>query len=293
MRVFGATASSTGTRATPGVSGTLRLLWTASRGLPVSPNWKVSETTSCTGSSFPPSTTWCPWRAAAPTTRRTWSRPRSSGTPQKAHWTLAELGWKLHPAGSLDDWDGLLGRSGDTDGTRRPWPRRTCDAGGARRRRRSPEVHLRLARLHGTRRRVMAWLLAAGTLALVGLRWSISTRKPYDNELNDPPRTPGPDARAATAPIGGPGPGCLRVPELRVRGRSGTRPAVGARGPGGLGGTPLVRADRRGPGGRRGGDAPAQALEPEVARFPNPLLRDRSDPGRIWALVTTRPGPGC
>jgi len=27
----------------------------------------------------------------------------------KAHWTLEELGWELQPAGSLDDWDGMLG----------------------------------------------------------------------------------------------------------------------------------------------------------------------------------------
>ena len=27
----------------------------------------------------------------------------------KSHWTLEELGWHLHPPGSLGDWDGLLG----------------------------------------------------------------------------------------------------------------------------------------------------------------------------------------
>lgn len=26
----------------------------------------------------------------------------------KANWTLAELGWQLHPAGSLNDWDGMI-----------------------------------------------------------------------------------------------------------------------------------------------------------------------------------------
>jgi hypothetical protein len=26
----------------------------------------------------------------------------------KSNWTLQELGWQLHPAGSLEEWDGLM-----------------------------------------------------------------------------------------------------------------------------------------------------------------------------------------
>jgi hypothetical protein len=37
----------------------------------------------------------------------------------KGQATLEELGWRLHPAGRIEDWDGLMGWSGTWSGTRR------------------------------------------------------------------------------------------------------------------------------------------------------------------------------
>ena len=55
----------------------------------------------------------------------------------KAHWLLEELGWKLHPSGLLDSWDGLLGETKAYiqrnptvlgDGLLRRWYRATVEA---------------------------------------------------------------------------------------------------------------------------------------------------------------------
>ncbi len=126
----------------------------------------------------------------------------------------------------------------------------------------------------------MAWLLAAGTLALVGFVWFISTRKPYDNELNDPaedarPRCAscdstdlevlGPDVYVCRSCGYEGGQGRARLSALEAQVDWAARPwserIAAAQ-------EDVAEAMRQ-----------LEALEPEVARFPNPLLRDRSDPG--------------
>jgi hypothetical protein len=59
----------------------------------------------------------------------------------KANWTLEELGWNLCPAGSLDDWDGLMslfvdyvdsGGAAPADAYLRRWYRAAIRSGAGR-----------------------------------------------------------------------------------------------------------------------------------------------------------------
>lgn len=38
-----------------------------------------------------------------------WVTASMASNSAKMNWTLAELGWQMHPPGNMDEWDGLLG----------------------------------------------------------------------------------------------------------------------------------------------------------------------------------------
>ncbi len=90
--------------------GTLRLLSDLlPEAFPFHPNWKVSETHVMYWELFPTIDHVVPVARGGADDESNMVSTSQLRNSAKAHWTLAELGWELHPAGSLDDWDGLLG----------------------------------------------------------------------------------------------------------------------------------------------------------------------------------------
>jgi hypothetical protein len=88
--------------------GILRLL---SRLLPEAfpfhPNWKMAETHPAYWELFPTIDHVLPVTRGGPDSDGNWVTTSMMRNTAKANWTLEELGWRLHPAGSLTDWDGL------------------------------------------------------------------------------------------------------------------------------------------------------------------------------------------
>jgi hypothetical protein len=90
--------------------GALRLL---SRLLPQEfpfhPRWKMAETHPAYWELFPTIDHVLPVSRGGVDSDVNWVTTSMVRNAAKANWTLEELGWSLHPAGSPADWDGLMG----------------------------------------------------------------------------------------------------------------------------------------------------------------------------------------
>lgn len=89
--------------------GTIRLLSLyLPREIPFHPNWKMAETHMSYWELFPTIDHIVPIARGGSDTdsnRVTTSMMRNAA---KANWTMEELGWSLHPAGDLRQWNGLM-----------------------------------------------------------------------------------------------------------------------------------------------------------------------------------------
>jgi hypothetical protein len=90
--------------------GVLRLL---SRRLPEEfpyhANWKMSATHQAYWELFPTIDHVVPVARGGEDNEENWVTISMVRNAAKANWTLEELGWSLRPAGSLAEWDGLMG----------------------------------------------------------------------------------------------------------------------------------------------------------------------------------------
>jgi hypothetical protein len=50
-----------------------------------------------------------PVTRGGPDDESNWMTASMASNSAKMNWTLAELGWELHPPGNVEEWDGLLG----------------------------------------------------------------------------------------------------------------------------------------------------------------------------------------
>jgi len=90
--------------------GTLRLLSIRFPSeFPYHPNWRMSEVHESYWRLSPTIDHLQPVSRGGRDEPENWVTTSQLRNNAKAHWTLAELGWTLHPPGDLDIWDGLLG----------------------------------------------------------------------------------------------------------------------------------------------------------------------------------------
>jgi hypothetical protein len=87
--------------------GVLRLLHVVlGDDFPAHQNWKASETHIAFWELFPTVDHLVPVSRGGCDDESNWVTASMLSNGAKAHWTLKELGWKLHPEGA-DEWDGL------------------------------------------------------------------------------------------------------------------------------------------------------------------------------------------
>lgn len=90
--------------------GTLRLLsQLLPAEFPAHKNWKMAESHSAFWELFPTIDHVVPVARGGLDDDTNWVTTSMLKNPAKAHWTLDELGWRLHPPGAQDAWDGLTG----------------------------------------------------------------------------------------------------------------------------------------------------------------------------------------
>ena len=88
--------------------GILRLLFRLfPTEFPFHPNWKMSETHPAYWELFPTIDHVIPVTRGGADHEENWVTTAMVQNAAKANWTLAELGWVLHPPGVLSEWDGL------------------------------------------------------------------------------------------------------------------------------------------------------------------------------------------
>ena len=93
----------------PGALRALSVL--VSDAFPAHPNWKMSETHFAYYELFPTIDHVLPVSRGGTDTADNQATTSMLRNQAKAHWTLEELGWSLHPPGDLAEWDGLLALS--------------------------------------------------------------------------------------------------------------------------------------------------------------------------------------
>ena len=88
--------------------GVLRLLHVVlGDDFPAHPNWKVAETHFAFWELFPTVDHVLPLSRGGCDDESNWVTASMLSNQAKAQWTLDDLGWKLHPAGKVEEWDGL------------------------------------------------------------------------------------------------------------------------------------------------------------------------------------------
>ncbi len=89
--------------------GTLRLLSSLiPEEIPYHPNWKTTECHILFWHLSPTVDHVVPVARGGVDQEENWVCTSMLSNAAKSHWTLEELNWELHPAGSLDEWDGML-----------------------------------------------------------------------------------------------------------------------------------------------------------------------------------------
>jgi len=76
---------------------------------PFHPNWKMSECHMAYWYLMPTLDHIVPVARGGADDPSNWVSTSQMRNSIKSGWLLSELGWELHPAGSIDEWDGLLG----------------------------------------------------------------------------------------------------------------------------------------------------------------------------------------
>lgn len=76
---------------------------------PFQENWKMTETHPAYWELFPTIDHIVPVARGGPNTEVNWVTTSMMRNSAKGNWPLDELGWRPYPAGSLQEWDGLLG----------------------------------------------------------------------------------------------------------------------------------------------------------------------------------------
>ena len=76
---------------------------------PADPNWAMSRSHFAFWELFPTIDHLYPVSRGGPDAESNWLTTSMLRNSAKAHWTLAELGWLLHPPGDHTAWDGLTG----------------------------------------------------------------------------------------------------------------------------------------------------------------------------------------
>lgn len=76
---------------------------------PAHPNWKMTETHFAFWELFPTIDHVDPVARGGADEASNWVTTSMLRNSAKAHWTLPELGWTLHPPGDAQHWDGLSG----------------------------------------------------------------------------------------------------------------------------------------------------------------------------------------
>lgn len=90
--------------------GALRLLSVLiPEDFPAHPNWLMSETHFAFWELFPTIDHLVPVARGGVDDDSNWDCTSMLRNSAKAHWTVEELGWSLHPPGKHTDWDGLTG----------------------------------------------------------------------------------------------------------------------------------------------------------------------------------------
>lgn len=74
---------------------------------PIHPNWKVSETHPAVWQLAPTADHVVPVARGGTETFENLVTTSQLLNSAKAHWTIEELGWRVHPPGDLGEWDGL------------------------------------------------------------------------------------------------------------------------------------------------------------------------------------------
>jgi len=88
--------------------GVLRLLHVVlGDDFPAHPNGKLSETHIAFWELFPTVDHRVPVSRSGPDDESNWVTASMLSNQAKGHWTIEELGWKLHSAGAVEEWDGL------------------------------------------------------------------------------------------------------------------------------------------------------------------------------------------
>ena len=88
--------------------GVLRLLHVVfGDDFPAHPNWKVSETHPAFWELFPTVDHVVPVSRGGPDDASNWVTASMLSNQAKAQWSVDDLGWKLHPVGAVEEWDGL------------------------------------------------------------------------------------------------------------------------------------------------------------------------------------------
>jgi hypothetical protein len=89
--------------------GTLRLLsLRLPADFPFHPNWKMTDTHEAFWELSPTVDHVIPVARGGADTEANWVTTSMRRNSAKSNWTLEELGWTLHPAGLLSEWDGLV-----------------------------------------------------------------------------------------------------------------------------------------------------------------------------------------
>jgi hypothetical protein len=90
--------------------GVLRLLQVVlGEDFPAHPNWKVSETHPAFWELFPTVDHLVPVSRGGRDDESNWVTASMLSNQAKAQWSMEDLGWKLHPRGAVEEWDGLSG----------------------------------------------------------------------------------------------------------------------------------------------------------------------------------------
>ena len=88
--------------------GVLRLLHVVlGDDFPAHANGKLSETHIAFWELFPTVDHRVPVSRSGPDDASNWVTASMLSNQAKGHWTVEELGWKVHPAGTVEEWDGL------------------------------------------------------------------------------------------------------------------------------------------------------------------------------------------
>ncbi len=91
----------------PGVLRLLSVIMPAE--FPFHPNWKTVACHPAYWDLFPTIDHVVPVARGGADDESNWATASMLSNAAKANWTIEELGWRLHPAGLMDDWDGLVG----------------------------------------------------------------------------------------------------------------------------------------------------------------------------------------